>query len=409
MEVISERPVRFDYTTVPINDLRVETELLKSGRKQAKKIFVNDEPITPTARFWSSLCARYQLSDAFYKYFDHAEVFDRIHAVEKNDRVRLCIERLTENDGKQTSRLLAASNPKRPLVVYDELIDKLEKYNGANVSYSNGCVESVHTPRIGASNFSVGGDLFGNRFCMSCPVDGYGMPSLFLMFLRMICENGIVGYTKTFRSQVALGKGDDDIMPSLVRALDGFNHDEGYAALRQRIEASQNSWASVYETTNLYKLLVKTHSNNMISDLGGVTPAKASQISGLLAKPGRTSGLGLNLQESGTGSKLLAAFHRMTGDTAQLYGLANLDALTVKRQRTLPVKCSVYDAINFATEVATHYANPDGARRMQAWVGDMISTEYDLENTKSEMKQFADFHVSQKIKAGTTGSQFSAN
>lgn len=48
----------------------------------------------------------------------------------------------------------------------------------------------------------------------------------------------------------------------------------------------------------------------------------------------------------------------MTGDTSRLYGLANLDALSAKRQRTLPVRCKVYelckvyDLLNFAPATA---------------------------------------------------------
>jgi len=80
----------------------------------------------------------------------------------------------------------------------------------------------------------------------------------------------------------------------------------------------------------------------------------------------------------------------MTGDAGMLYGLSNLDALSSKRQRALPVKCSTYDLINFATEVATHYANGDGARKLNGWVGDMIANEFDMENTMDENKDFTD-------------------
>jgi hypothetical protein len=31
---------------------------------------------------------------------------------------------------------------------------------------------------------------------------------------------------------------------------------------------------------------------------------------------------------------MITAFHRMTGDLSQIYGLANVDALSVKRQRS---------------------------------------------------------------------------
>ena len=49
----------------------------------------------------------------------------------------------------------------------------------------------------------------------------------------------------------------------------------------------------------------------------------------------------------------------MTGDLQRIYGMANLDALSVKRQRTLPAACKVYDLLNFASEVATHHADAD--------------------------------------------------
>jgi hypothetical protein len=89
----------------------------------------------------------------------------------------------------------------------------------------------------------------------------------------------------------------------------------------------------------------------------------------------------------------------MTGDVSQLYGLANPDSLSAKRQKTLPVRCTVYDAMNFATEVATHYAKPEGARQLNAWVGGLISEEYDMENTKDSFTEFADFHLRSTLAA----------
>src|SRR5690242_21369888 len=48
---------------------------------------------------------------------------------------------------------------------------------------------------------------------------------------------------------------------------------------------------------------------------------------------------------------------------------SNLDALSAKRQRTLPARCKVYDLLNFASEVATHHATPAGERGLQGFVG----------------------------------------
>jgi hypothetical protein len=86
-------------------------------------------------------------------------------------------------------------------------------------------------------------------------------------------------------------------------------------------------------------------------------------------------------------------FHRMTGDLNELYGLANLDALSVKRQRVLPARCRVYDLLNFASEVATHRSTPIGGLDMQTFIGNLIADEYDLEGTTEAVKDFNDFFI----------------
>jgi hypothetical protein len=401
--VVADRAVRMNYTFLPISDLQVQTEEdPKSGKKVVTNVMVLDEPVAPTERFWTSLFARYGFNSAFFKYFDHAEVFLRISQKESNDRMRICIER--DDEGKGT--LLGVSNPNKPIVVFDELMELLDRYAGEKITYHNGIVESTHVPRIGGNHFEVGGDDFANRFLLATPIDGYGSPNIYLSLLRIICENGVVGYTKAFRSQLALGKGDDDVGPSLTRALDGFNNDEGFAALRLRLESAAQSWLSVYEANTLYKSLVRLHHNKAIEDAGGMTPAGARNIGRLLA----TTLDGERDTDETIGSPLIKAYHRMTGDTSRLYGLANLDALSVKRQRTLPVRCTVYDAINFATEVSSHYATPSGQRSLQGWIGSLVTEEYDMEGTKEKFGNFADFHVDAKLKvAEVTGQDAAKN
>jgi len=97
----------------------------------------------------------------------------------------------------------------------------------------------------------------------------------------------------------------------------------------------------------------------------------------------------------------LPSFHRMTGDLTRLYGLANLDALSVKRQRTLPTKAKVYDLLNFASEVATHHTTPAGSRALHAIVGDLLSAEYDLEGTGDHFDDWKDFFVASEATTST--------
>jgi hypothetical protein len=389
---IADRPVSFDYAFMPISDMAVKTiEDPKTGKKVVESVLVRDEELQPTERFWTSLYSRYGFNSAFFKYFDHAEVFNRISVVENNDRMRVCIER--DHDGRGT--LLGVSNPTKPIVVYDELMDMLGKYGGEDIKYHNGVVESSHIPRSNTNLFKIGGDDFVNRFLLATAIDGYGAPNIYLSLMRTICSNGFIGFTKAFRSSISLGKGSDDVAPSLTRALDGFGNDEGYAALRQRVETATVSWASVFEAQSLYTAVLRAQCRLTNKNIN----TNAVSIGNHLANS--------NHENSQVGSKLLLAFHQMTGDISKLYGLANVDALSPKRQRSLPVKCTVYDLMNFATEVATHYAKASGSRSLQGWLGNLIVTEYDMEGTKDRFADFADFHIDSKLSVGLTGSDYS--
>jgi hypothetical protein len=354
----------FEYGVTTIGELRVESR--PADDKQARQpavtsVLVGDEPLRPSERFWNSLYVRYGFSRSVFNYFTHEEVFRRIAEVSPHDRMRYCVER----DGKTgQGRLLGVSNPKRPAVSHDDLMELLARYGEEGHNYHDGVVESRHVPRTGSNRFRISGDEFAHQFVLRTPVDGFGLPNIYLSLLRQVCSNGMIGYTRAFRSEVALGRGEDLPTFSLARALDGFNNDEGYAALRQRFESASSSWASVHETLSLYNLLAKL--------LG------LKQVGGDGAE---------------TGTPLLKSFHQMTGDVSRLYGLANLDALSAKRQRALPVQCKVYDLLNFATEVATHRARTEGSRKLQAWVGTLVSHEYDMEGTADNYTDFRDFFV----------------
>ena len=378
---------RINYAYAAVADLTVETTTdSKSGKPVATSIIVNDEPIEPTERFWVSLFARFGFNKSFFRFFDYSEVFQRISEVESRDQMRLCIER---NTATGESRLLAVSNPTKPVVCYDDLIQTLEKYEGERITYCDGIVESSHVPRVGASSFQIGGDEFSNRFILSTPTDGWGLPSIYLSLLRQVCSNGMVGYAKTFRSTLSLGRSDSDVNYSIVRALDGFSDGEGFSALRQRFDTATQSWASVHEAMSLYALLIKLLNRKHI--ITSTTPTRILFGNEDIQTP---SGVQADLSEE-SGSPVITAFHQMTGDVCSTYGLANIDAMSVKRQRSLPVKCTTYDLLNFVSELGTHHADEHGSRAAQAWLGTLISSEYDLENSKDSFDEFQDFFLEQ--------------
>ncbi|UUO05299.1 DUF932 domain-containing protein [Blastopirellula sp. J2-11] len=348
----------FEYGNARIKDFQVAAERdQRSGKVHVKSIELQGEKLTPTPRFWRSMFIRFGFSESVFRYFDHGEVFQRIAARTPSDTVRFCVER----SEKGNPRLLSVSNPKRPVITHDEVIDLVDRYNGDDVDYSNGMITSTHRPRSGDCTFEIGGDHFKHRFVMETPIDGFSQPRIFLSFLRMVCSNGAIGYSRAFRSDVSLGK---DIGHCISRALDSYDNGEGYAALRQRFESAQTSWASLHECNSLYKILCKFERSKSFS-----------------------------------AESVMPDFHIMTGRLHELYGMANLDALSEKRQRILPAKCRIYDLVNFASEVATHHSDADANRSLQAYIGSLISDEYDMEGTAVESTEFADLLLGESAAA----------
>ncbi len=345
----------FDYAFTKVRDLRAIGERhVRTGKMHMSAIQVKGENSAPTKRFWKSFYLRFGISENVFRYFEPMEVFDRISERAADDTIRCCIER--DENGK--SRLLAVSNPNRPVIRHGEITNLVSRYGGRDLSYADGVVTSTHTPRSGDQTFEIGGDRFKHRFVMETPVDGFSHPKIYLSFLRMICSNGMIGYARAFRSDISLGK---DITHCISRALGSYDNGEGYAALRQRFESAQTSWASVRECMQLYKALIKVGDRKEV-----------------------------------TSDTVARDFHRMTGNLNELYGLANLDALSTKRQRVLPARCRVYDLLNFASELGTHHSTTEGGRTLQAFIGSMISDEFDMEGTAETMTDFADFFVGEE-------------
>jgi len=375
--VAESNETTFEYKQISVKDMNVLSgEAVKSngGKRVIEGVIIEDEVLQPTTRFWESLQARFGISGSIFKYFSYDEVFNRISAKSGDkDEIRVCVERVNDK-----AQLLGVSAPNRPVVRYDEAADICNRFGSENFVYSNGMIESRHVPRV-KSPFQIGGDDFDTRFMMSIPVDGYGAPSVYLGLLRMVCSNGLIAYTKAFRQDVSLGKGGDDTSAALIRTLDAFNNDEGYAALRSRLDASAKSIASVNEAVQVYKLLVAMHARHELRD-----------------------------DTSVENSQVLNRFHELTGDINELYGIANIDAISQKKQRILPVKCTVYQLMNFITEISTHYTKPNGIRKMNAWVGSILQNEYDMEGTASGGNDFEDLYFTAKLSANLTGSGHSA-
>ena len=364
----------FEYGTCRLSELQVphdDNEREDSTHSQfTPTLTLRDRVVKPSKRFWNSLQIRFGFTHNIFRYFTHQEVFTRISQTAPDDEIRYCLEHA---DDANAPALLAVSNPKTAVVTNDQLTGLLKRYRAKDHNYHEGVIRSFHEPKHN-SPFTISGDGFEAQYVIETPIDAFGKPAVYLALYRQVCSNGAIAMTPAFRSEINLGRAGADATFGLERALEGFNNEEGFAALRQRFESSARSWASVHEVARLARTVTTMLDNN---DLPNHVSMNAGE--GNSAKP--------------TKVPVLQAFNSMVGNLSSIYGLANMDALSAKRQRTLPTSCRVYDLLNFSSELATHHAKPEGGRKLQAFIGDLVSSEYDLEGTAEQFADWRDFFV----------------
>jgi len=355
----------------PVEELRIEERKvpLRAIRVLAPEYLAGDEPgpdalvtrralvdidgehCSVTDRFWKSLFARYRFSASTFRYFHPEEVFQRVCEVSKNDRLRVMLERR----GNNPASALGVSRLDQPVVPLAAIQDLAAARGATRIDYSDGRVACSFTPRSGERALAIGPDEFTNRFELEVPVDGFGNARIHVALLRLVCRNGLIAYHRAFSSELPASK---DPLHTTERAVACFDHADGFTAIRERFLSAQTSWASVREARGLERKI-----------------GKLAQL------------------PAGQRASLLEDFDRLTGRINQFYGLTNVDTLPVRRQRLLPVKCRVYDLLNFAGEVATHATGPEDARSLQAWLGTTLAEEFDLEGTAESAGDFGDLFL----------------
>jgi len=391
---------RIECAVSPLRSIKIE----ETGAKgRVTRLSIADRQFLPTSRFWTSLCSTYSthgLSTKVFKLFSHREVLQRLTDVLGGDdkaRVRYTYE----DKGSAPGHLLAVTLPSKPVVAYERITETLQRYGALSAEYGTGIVRSTHTPNH-MQDFAIAGDGFAHQYVMETPIDGFGNPLIYLSLLRQACSNGMIGYSRAFRTEVSMGRGDTknaDLMFSLERALDSFSNEEGYSALRNRFETATKSWASIAECNRVYKVLCAMAQHSLFlkepSTGAKLVNQMAARREAALGSVDR--GDGFEQDQPGGGSpvvvKIMRGYSALTGDLCSIYGLTHLDALSRKKMAQLPAHCSMYDLLNFTTEVATHYCDQKSGRLLQAEVGNFVSSEYDLEGSKAEgaKEQFADW------------------
>lgn len=341
------------YTVANINEVKVKV-LDKSKGKYTYACEFDGKPVIASQRFFNSLGSKFGINQNVFSYFTPDEFFERVvkkHG--KSAKVRLAIEHnVNGNQGK----LLAVSNPDSNIITYDEALQILQEKSGREIAYENGKILGMFHPESGGEQiFSIGGDEFRHEFLSNISVDGYGGTDISLALLRLACLNGMVAMSSAFKSPIKLGK--EKPLHGLERAISTFCDESGYEVLVNRVETAQQTVASVAECQLVAKFLDKTGYN-----------------------AGSASGVMLN-------------FSKMCGSLCDFYGESSMDAFSARKQSLLPTKATVYDLLNFVTEVSTHHANGRSKTSLQGLCGSLLSREFDLEGFDNKQVKRDDGHT----------------
>jgi hypothetical protein len=347
-----ELPTQVEYPIASLNAIQIDLSTDPTKKRTIRRLRIEGQDVVPTDRFVTSLTSNLGISQNIFTLFSPEEVIAR--AVEKHDDKLWRFALAKESDGR--THALAVSNPLKPIVRVEDSRRIAQINQVAKIGYSNGVVRSEYQPTVSrGTSVNLGGESFINMFVVDSPIDGWGRPSAFVSLLREICTNGAIGYGPAFKSEINLGKEDPQVM--LSRFISTFNNEEAYDAIHQRMLTAMASPASLGELHSLYQKITSF-----------------TEFIDLEESSGKTSDF-----------KIVKALYKLGGNPLRRYGLVNFESISARKARVIDVDCTVYDLINFCTELTSHH-NDDARKtqRLMAWLGQLLSSEYDLENTLLE-------------------------
>lgn len=349
-----------EYVTHSIKSIEATSNVNeKTGKRSIVGLSVEGRKVDASDRFWNSIFSRYGFGKNIFNYYSPEEVFERISEKRADDRVRFCFY---NNKGMVRPQVLAVSNPTKPVMHHDQAFELLGRYEPVGgVKYAKGVLRADYTPR-GEAPFEVGGDKFQARFSTMVPIDGYGTSEVSLGCLRLVCTNGVVAFGSVFSNKIPGGSDADGGFARITQTIEGYGNDEGFDALRRRLGSASESYASVAECGVISKAVMQAL---------GATSSDKEQV-----------------------RELLSRFDRVAGNPIEMYGLVSQTSVGKKRLATLPSRASVYDLINFGTEVATHHVtSEERARGIYGVIGSMLGGEYDLEGSARNGRDFIDLYI----------------
>ena len=305
------------------------------------------ENFQTTGRFISTLAKKLKFSSNIFKYFSPSEVLERVG--EQNPDCRFMVT--FDHHTNQILGLVDEDKKFLPPAIACPVFSEDPRVR--SVSYENGIWSAdLHLDEV----FEVqkSGDYF-RRFKICYPVDGVGMPCIYLSMLRQVCSNGSTARVAEFRTDIEI---NDESGLHLSRLLSSFNNQHGFSALEERLGIAQSTAASVRELMEIDNML-----QNHVSDKHSYR-------------------------------LLHNRLDEIAGEPCFIYGTTTLNNIPAKKRALLPVNCSVNDLLNFCSELTSHHGNLlNNAVSFDVATGKMLAHEFDLEGMYHRNNKSPDFFL----------------
>ena len=297
------------------------------------RIRFNDREYRLSKRFFSSFARRMKFSTNVFNYFSPQEFLSRV-AERKPDMAF----QATFDD--HSGLLLGVTDPDRKLlpahiacrVIADDPRTRKIVYNDGVWEAEMMLDEKFTVPQAGE---------YFRKLQLSYPVDGLGLPSIYLATMRVVCSNGAVAAVSQFRTDIEV---NDESGTHLGKLLKSFSNDYGFSAMSERLIAAQDTVASVNELLSIDTLIAA------------------------------------NVSDKSAYRVIRDRLNEIAGDPCYQYAVTSLQSIPRKKQALMPVACSVNDLLNFCSELTTHHGELlHRPRAFDEKTGQMLAQEFDLE------------------------------
>lgn len=324
---------RFTVERLTMHDLIPTEDGGENGDPEQAKIRFDDREYRLSRRFFSSFARRMKFSTNVFNYFSPQEFITRV-AERKPD---LAFQATFDNE---SGVLLGVTDPDRKLlpahiackVIADDPRTRKITYNNGVWEAEMMLDEKFEVPQAGQ---------YYRKLQLNYPVDGLGMPCIYLATMRVVCSNGAVAAVSQFRTDIEV---NDESGTHLGKLLKSFSNDYGFSAMSERLIAAQDTVASVNELLTIDSMIAA------------------------------------NVSDKNAYRKIHDRLNDIAGDPCYQYAVTSLQSIPRKKQTLMPIACSVNDLLNFCSELTTHHGELlHRPRAFDEKTGQMLAQEFDLE------------------------------